>query len=104
MTVRLTMNAGHATLAIQGRFDFSAHKEFRKCGEEALAMPGLKTIEVDLREVDYLDSSALGMLLLLREKARAASACEVSLSGCRGLVQQILEVANFSRLFKITQG
>ena len=103
MTVRMTMNEGLATLAVAGRFDFNAHKEFRKCSEDALALPGLKAIEVDLRDVEYLDSSALGMLLLLREKAQGTAHCEVSLSGCRGLVQQILEVANFSRLFKITQ-
>lgn len=101
MTVRLTCQNDKATLSIQGRFDFNVHGAFRKCTEEALALPDVRTIEVNLLQVSYLDSSALGMLLLLREKAANADAREVTLAGVRGMVQQVLDVANFSRLFKI---
>jgi anti-anti-sigma factor len=48
-----------------------------------------------------MDSSALGMLLLIRERATANNQ-RVSLSGCKGTVKQILDVANFGRLFQMT--
>ena len=51
-------------------------------------------------EVDYLDSSGLGMLLMLREKAQAANKT-VSLRNCRGAVRQVLDIANFAKLFTI---
>jgi anti-anti-sigma factor len=90
-----------ARLTLNGRFDFSSHREFRNACDEALQIPEIKVIEVDFRHVDYLDSSALGMLLLLREKAHNAN-LKVSLTNCTGLVQQVLEVANFQRLFTIS--
>jgi HptB-dependent secretion and biofilm anti anti-sigma factor len=55
---------------------------------------------VDFGRVDYLDSSALGMLLLLREKAEAAGK-KVSLANLSGTVKQVLEIANFGKLFTI---
>jgi len=91
-TIRLTLN---------GRFDFSSHREFRNACDEALQTPEIKEIEADFRRVDYLDSSALGMLLLLREKAQNAN-LKVSLTNCTGLVQQVLDVANFQKLFTIS--
>ena len=50
--------------------------------------------------VDYLDSAALGMLLLLREKLGNVRK-EVELTGTHGMVKQVLEIANFARLFRI---
>ncbi|BAL24412.1 STAS domain-containing protein [Azoarcus sp. KH32C] len=101
MTVRLTRQDNQAILAIHGRFDFSLHAEFRKCSEEALNLEDARQIVVNLSRVDYLDSSALGMLLLLREKAAGNARSEVVLSGARGMVKQVLEVANFGRMFRI---
>jgi hypothetical protein len=40
------------------------------------------------------------MLLMLREKAQAANKT-VALTNCTGAVKQILDVANFGRLFPI---
>jgi anti-anti-sigma regulatory factor len=40
------------------------------------------------------------MLLLLREKTSNANK-SLALTNCRGVVQQVLEVANFSKLFTI---
>ena len=89
-----------ARLAINGRFDFNSHREFRTACDEALQIPDINEVEADFSRVDYLDSSALGMLLLLREKAQNAN-LKVSLTNCTGLVQQVLDVANFQRLFTI---
>ena len=61
----------------------------------------MSELEIDLGEVDYLDSSALGMLLMLREKAQAANK-KIVLSNCKGSVRQVLEIANFGKLFTIT--
>lgn len=103
MTIHLSIHKDLAVLSIRGRFDFSVHGVFRKLSEEALAQAEVKRVEVNLEHVDYLDSSALGMLLLLREKAASAGKKEVGLMGVRGVVLQVLEVANFGRLFPINR-
>jgi len=101
MTVRLTHEDQKTILSIQGRFDFNVHAEFRKRSEEALGCTQAREIVVNLSRVNYLDSSALGMLLVLREKAVAGARHEVVLRGAQGTVQQVLDVANFGRMFRI---
>lgn len=101
MQISVEKRGETAKLTLTGRFDFSSHREFRNACDEALQTPEIKEIEANLKHVDYLDSSALGMLLLLREKAHNAN-LKVSLTNCTGLVQQVLDVANFQRLFAIS--
>jgi HptB-dependent secretion and biofilm anti anti-sigma factor len=89
-----------AVIRLSGRFDFSRHREFKTSYEAALKQSDLRGIDVDLAAVDYLDSSALGMLLLLKERADAR-ALPVSLLNCTGNVREILDVANFGTLFSL---
>jgi anti-anti-sigma factor len=89
-----------ARLSLGGRFDFSAHRDFRERTEQLLQHAGVETVDIDLGAVTYLDSSALGMLLMLRDKAKAAER-EIRLSNCSVPVRQVLDVANFQKLFQI---
>ena len=86
-------------ISLAGSFIYSAHRDFRKARDEALESSNI-TIEIDMGGVDYLDSSALGMLLLLRDKANASNR-KVALTHCNELVQNVLNVAQFNRLFTI---
>ncbi len=90
-----------AVIRLAGRFDFNAHREFRDAVDKSLATGAGKQIRVELGGVTYLDSSALGMLLMLRDKAKAANR-PVSLSGAQGTVKQVLDIANFGKLFSIS--
>jgi anti-anti-sigma factor len=86
------------SIVIQGRFDFGAHQEFRNAYERVNSTP--QRYVVDLKDTTYLDSSALGMLLLLRDHAGGDSA-QVSLINCNSDVRKILAISNFEQLFKI---
>ena len=83
-----------------GQFDFNAHKAFRQACQELLDNATVSEIEVDFDQVPYLDSSALGMLLLLKERAGNAGK-ELALTNCRETVRQVLEIACFNKLFSI---
>jgi anti-anti-sigma factor len=100
MQASVQTREGKARISLTGRFDFSAHRTFRESYAAPLAAADVRELEIDLGAVDYLDSSALGMLLMLREKAHAANK-SVSLSSCHGPVRQVLDIANFSKLFQI---
>lgn len=89
------------TLALGGRFDESTRQDFRSATDRALLVQNVDFINVDLDSVNYLDSSALGMLLVLREKASAANT-NVVLSGAKGAVKATLDVANFHKLFQVS--
>ena len=86
------------TIFIQGRFDFAAHHEFRDAYERVDISP--KRYLVDLQGTTYLDSSALGMLLLLRDHAGGDHA-QVRLRNCNADVRKILAISNFEQLFQI---
>lgn len=99
MQATVTVSEGRSVIRLQGRFDFNSHREFREAVETALSGAS-REIVVDLGSVEYLDSSALGMLLMLRDRAKGA-AREVALANCRGAVKQVLDIANFGKLFSI---
>ncbi|MEL6184454.1 MAG: STAS domain-containing protein, partial [Myxococcota bacterium] len=61
MTIHTDRKDNEVTIAISGRFDFNAHREFR---EAVKAVSDGARCVVDLEKATYLDSSALGMLLL----------------------------------------
>ncbi len=81
-------------IKVKGRFDFSLHREFRDAYKDHAAD---LTYQVDLGAVEYVDSSALGMLLLLRKHA-GDRPDRVRLTGASGPVRRILEVARFDQL------
>ncbi|MFN4237407.1 MAG: STAS domain-containing protein [Vogesella sp.] len=83
-----------------GQFDFNVHKDFRAASQELLENAEITHIDVDFDQVPYLDSSALGMLLLLKERAGAAGK-ELALVNCKDTVRQVLEIACFTKLFTI---
>lgn len=101
MHTSVEQDNGRAVVKLSGRFDFNSHREFRAAYENLLGRSDLKEFVVDLGSVDYLDSSALGMLLLLRDKV-ALENKSVSLANCQGNVRQVLDIANFGKLFKIS--
>jgi anti-anti-sigma factor len=100
MQTSVTNDNGRSVIRLQGRFDFNAHRDFREAMDSAMADAGSKEVMVDLGAVEYLDSSALGMLLMLRDKAKGSDK-SVSLANARGSVKQVLDIANFGKLFTI---
>ena len=100
MEIKVTKVGIVATLNMNGRFDFSAHRVFKDAYEPLLLENDHKTLDINLAEVTYMDSSALGMLLLLRERAQVDGK-EIVLSQINSTVLQILDIANFRKLFTI---
>lgn len=85
-------------IKIDGRFDFSTHQAFRDAYEHG--DQDIKGYVVDLSDTTYLDSSALGMLLLLRDYAGGDGAA-ISIENCNSDVRRILAISNFEQLFAI---
>ncbi len=90
---------GKLTIRVKGRFDFGRHREFREAYEHLNSAP--RTVVVDLKEATYLDSSALGMLLLLRDHV-GGDESRVSMVNASSDVRKILAISNFDKLFDIS--
>jgi anti-anti-sigma factor len=88
-------------LSVTGRFDYKITKEFRDSYNKAARLKQV-TYFVNLNEASYIDSSALGILLLLRESAKYNGG-KVIIEQPSKQVNQALKVANFEKLFTINQ-
>ena len=98
MSISTTLEEGVLSIRIVGRFDFSVHNEFRQAIQ--VASSGVTKTIVDLSCTEYLDSSALGMLLVLRDKV-AGGKESVHITGTKAEVQKIRAIANFDKLFTL---
>lgn len=97
MAVSSSESGDTVTIRVSGRFDFSTHREFLDAYKD---LPkGEKRFIVDLSGAEYMDSSAMGMLLQLRGHARNDQ--EVELKNGNDGIKEILRIANFDKLFKV---
>ncbi len=87
------------TIQIQGRFDFSSLQVFRNVYEMAHVKP--QSYIIDMKECDYIDSSALGMLLSLRDYAGGDDS-KIKIMNCTNDVRKILLITKLDELFDVS--
>jgi len=93
------MDPQRSVVRLTGRFVFASHREFNDAVERALKTEE-PVIVIELSGVTYIDSAALGMLLLARQRADNVGKT-VALQGAAGSVLQVLQIANFGKVFAI---
>jgi len=86
------------TIAVSGNFDINSYHKFGTSYKDIL-QPGMDVI-IDLAETEYMDSSSLGMLLMLRERAGSDNS-QIEIKNCSPGITKILTTANFDKLFKM---
>ncbi len=99
ITSSLADNGEVLTISIEGRFDASSLEQFRRSFEN-LESGDVKRYEVDLADTVHLDSSALGMLLVLRDHAGGDKA-DITIKNCSPEVKKIFAISSFEQLFTI---
>lgn len=99
MSITSSKSGTVLTISIVGRFDFSSHKDFKNT--YANFNGDNNNYIVDMSATEYIDSSALGMLLLLREHAGSEQS-KITIKGASSDVKEILIVSNFDKLFNLS--
>lgn len=97
VNTEVSQDGKELTIRITGRFDFGTHLDFRNSYER---QNKAETVVVDLKGTTYLDSSALGMLLLLRDHV-GGDESNIRVVNTNSDVRKILAIANFDKLFDI---
>ncbi len=98
MQVRVSTNKDAVIVRLEGSFDCKAHRQFLDATKPVLANAEVKELLLDLTDVERVDSSALGLMLVTRDAAKKAGKT-VALKGARGVTKRALDMAQFDLLF-----
>ncbi|MBV1915329.1 MAG: STAS domain-containing protein [Pseudomonadales bacterium] len=98
INARSSNDGKELVIDIDGRFDFSVHQQFRDAYEYE---KGVERFCLDMKKTTYLDSAALGMLLLIRDFGGGEKAM-IRIINCNEDVKNILTVSSFDQLFSIS--
>jgi len=79
---------------VKGKITFEDHGEFKTMIQELEKQPG-KVISFDLSNLDYIDSAAIGMFLVMKDRVRS----EIQLKHAKGIVKKVLTLSNFGQMF-----
>ncbi len=84
------------TIAIEGMFDFNLMHKFKASYGD---VQGIESYILDFSGVDYMDSSALGMLLNMRKVVDDSS--RIVIKDAQPAVGKILAMSRFDKKFEI---
>lgn len=101
MKFDVTKNTHHTVLKLKERkLDMSVSPELK--GEFILlCRPSLKSLVVDLTDVEFCDSSGLSALLIAERQMRGHGG-KVSLVGVHKKVMALLKISQLDRVFQIS--
>ena len=88
-----------AQVVLPNRFDYGYHKEFQRQCTEYIASETIAAIVFDFSRVEYLDSAALGMMMMWQRRAASVNK-KMMIKGAKGATAQILAMANMQRIFE----
>ena len=86
-------------VSFRGKFTFAEHEAFREILEQ-LAAPSLRQIVIQVKDVGFIDSAGMGMLLLARDEAQKHKK-QLIIAGANGQPKKMFDMANFQNLFAL---
>ena len=86
------------TIRVQGRFNIEVFDDFNGAYKDV--SPPEEKYVVDLGETEHIDSAALGMLLLMRERLDRAGAT-VAVANCPREIKRVLETVGLQKLIHV---
>lgn len=98
MQSKIQVSGDSVELSLEGRFTFADHESFRLLIEELGTGTPPRQCTIDLTAVSYLDSAAVGMLLLMRERFDRS---KIVLKGGSPSVKELIRIAKLGTLFDI---
>jgi len=92
-------NGSTFEMTLKGKFTFADHLTFEELFA-SLAAGKIKDLTVDCTGLEFIDSAALAVFLLIRDET-VDRKIMVTLKGATGQVQKMFELARFYDLFNI---
>jgi anti-sigma B factor antagonist len=99
MTVKVTPESNHITVAVAGRVTVDSSPSLRFALLELLRRKAAPVIHIELSGVSYLDTSGLATLLEALKAARERSVI-LRVTGIGGAARTLAEIAQLDTIFR----
>jgi anti-anti-sigma factor len=99
MEIKTRREKSTVVVAVHGRLDALTSPELEKRLLEFIAQ-GELSILLDLRELDYISSAGLRIILATAKQLKAKSG-ELRISGLQGSVRDVFQMSGFYTIFRI---
>ncbi len=96
MKFQLDKDGEAVNISMKGKCTFSDYDYF----QEILAIVdegGVNQMDIDISGLEFIDSSGLGMLLMIKDKTKL----DIVLVSPQGQVQKMIGVASLDKIFKV---
>ncbi|MEO5334344.1 MAG: STAS domain-containing protein [Magnetococcus sp. YQC-5] len=101
-TVFSSLSGHETTIRVNGRFNYEVFSRFRAAYLiEGSDRKCSRRLVIDLAGTEYIDSSGMDMLLLMRDEMGRDGA-SIEIVNLSPEIRNFLEIACFDRLFKMT--
>ena len=97
VTSNLSVDSSLLSISVSGRFDFNLKDTFFAAYEEVLHP--VREVTLDFKNLGYMDSSALGMLLYMNNSF--CEKVEINIINCRPIIKELLLLARFDKHFTL---
>jgi anti-anti-sigma factor len=99
MHIERSVFQGAVVVRIEGRFEFGTRQDYKRLIGQ-IVQEGHCRLVLDLEGVTFLDSSALGLLLLTHQNFKLKKG-NLSLVNPTGYARQVIELANLPRVIPV---
>lgn len=100
MDYTLSKSPQEISVKLTGQFTFSDTQKFKNI-LELITEDESKSIILNFADVSFIDSSSMGMLLLLRDECHLRN-ISLRIVSPQGQVKKIFAISKFDKLFSIT--
>lgn len=99
MIYKIKATGARTDIEIKGRLTYSDYGLFRQI-TDVIGVVDNQVCQIDLTELEFIDSAGLGMLLLARDKIQECKG-HIVLINAGGQVKKMIELGRFDTLFDI---
>lgn len=100
MQYLITQKGSHSILVeLSGRLQFDDHSLFKTILFDELMTDHVQQVTFNLSQLEFIDSSGIGMLLLAHEKL-AERGARMNIMGAQGQVKRVLDLTQIETVFE----
>jgi anti-anti-sigma factor len=99
MSAMVSTSGSTVSIHLTGDFDFSTQDELSAAFNQALESEQ-GAIEIDMKQVTFIDSSVIRMFLKLNESARKQKK-SLAIRNCNEHIHEIFSIGGFDKIFDV---